>query len=48
MVAFRMNRLGLGRMPHIASNVVDEDAVKLIREWIKQLPKEEKKPEEKK
>lgn len=42
MIAFRMNRLGLGRMPHIASNIVDEDAVKLIREWIKQLPEEKK------
>ncbi len=39
MTLFRMKRLGLGRMPHIASNVVDEDAVKLIDEWIRQLPK---------
>jgi uncharacterized repeat protein (TIGR03806 family) len=39
MVYHRMTRLGLGRMPHIASNVVDETAVKLIHEWIKQLPK---------
>ena len=36
----RMQRTGQGRMPHIASNVVDEEAVKLIGEWIKQLPKE--------
>lgn len=43
MVPFRMARLGLGRMPHIASSVVDEEAVKLLQEWIKQLPKEEKK-----
>ena len=28
-----------GRMPHIASSVVDDDAVKLIRDWIKQLPR---------
>jgi uncharacterized repeat protein (TIGR03806 family) len=34
MLLHRMTRLGLGRMPHIASNVVDEDAVKLIRDWI--------------
>lgn len=34
----RMQRLGLGRMPHVASSVVDEDAVKLIGDWIKQLP----------
>ncbi len=38
MTLHRMTRLGLGRMPHIASNVVDDDAVKLIRDWIKQLP----------
>jgi uncharacterized repeat protein (TIGR03806 family) len=37
MIHHRMTRLGLGRMPHIASNVVDEPAVKLIGEWIKQL-----------
>lgn len=37
MLHHRMTRLGLGRMPHIASNVVDEEAVKLIRDWIKQL-----------
>jgi hypothetical protein len=26
---------GLGRMPHIASRVVDEPAVKLVQDWIK-------------
>jgi uncharacterized repeat protein (TIGR03806 family) len=35
----RMTRLGLGRMPHIASNVVDTEAVQLIGDWIKQMPK---------
>jgi uncharacterized repeat protein (TIGR03806 family) len=35
MIYHRMTRLGLGRMPHIASNVVDEPAVALIRDWIK-------------
>jgi uncharacterized repeat protein (TIGR03806 family) len=39
LILHRMTRLGLGRMPHIASNVVDEDAVRLIGEWIKHLPK---------
>lgn len=39
MIYERMTRLGLGRMPHIASNVVDQQAVKLIGDWIKQLPK---------
>lgn len=34
MIYHRMTLTGLGRMPHIASNVVDEPAVKLIRDWI--------------
>jgi uncharacterized repeat protein (TIGR03806 family) len=34
----RMNITGLGRMPHIASRVVDEQAVKLVHDWIKQMP----------
>jgi hypothetical protein len=33
----RMKRLGLGRMPHVASSVVDADGVKVIEEWIKSL-----------
>jgi uncharacterized repeat protein (TIGR03806 family) len=37
MVAHRMAKIGLGRMPHVASTVVDDKGVKLIREWIKQL-----------
>ena len=37
MIYHRMTRLGLGRMPHIASSVVDEQAVALIRTWIKGL-----------
>jgi hypothetical protein len=28
----------LGRMPHIGSRVVDEQAVGLVRDWIRQLP----------
>ena len=32
-----MTRLGLGRMPHIASNVVDEPAVKLVEKWIAEM-----------
>lgn len=39
LVLFRMTKLGLGRMPHVASSVIDEPAVNLIHEWIKQLPK---------
>src|SRR5262249_16952916 len=40
MIYHRMTKLGLGRMPHVASNVVDEKAVKMLAEWIRQLPKE--------
>ena len=40
MVLYRMTKLGLGRMPHIASNVVDKEAVELVREWIKKMPVE--------
>jgi uncharacterized repeat protein (TIGR03806 family) len=39
LVALRMAMLGPERMPRIASSVVDQDAVKLIREWIASLPK---------
>jgi hypothetical protein len=39
LVHHRMTRLGLGRMPHIASTVVDEEAVKLIGDWIKGMPR---------
>lgn len=35
LIHHRMTRLGLGRMPHVASNIVDAEAVKLIEEWIK-------------
>lgn len=37
LVAFRMNKTGLGRMPHVGSNVVDRDAVKLVEQWIREL-----------
>ena len=40
LILYRMTKLGLGRMPHIASNVVDREAVELIREWISSLPAE--------
>ncbi len=39
LIPFRMGKIGLGRMPHIASNVVDTEAVELIREWIKEMPR---------
>lgn len=40
MIFHRMQKLGQGRMPHVASLVVDQEAVKLIREWIRHLPAE--------
>jgi hypothetical protein len=40
MILHRMRLRGLGRMPHIASNVVDEQALELLRRWIETLPKE--------
>jgi hypothetical protein len=35
-----MELTGLGRMPHIASNVVDRQAVALLRSWLKDLQDE--------
>jgi uncharacterized repeat protein (TIGR03806 family) len=35
IVLHRMNMTGLGRMPHIGSRVVHEEAVKVVSEWIK-------------
>lgn len=37
LILFRMQRLGLGRMPHVASTVVDQHGVDLIRKWIAEL-----------
>ena len=37
MLLYRMQKTGLGRMPHVASNMVDEEAVKLIEQWIREL-----------
>jgi uncharacterized repeat protein (TIGR03806 family) len=42
MVLHRMKLLGLGRMPHVASSVVDDKAVQLIHDWIQQLPRDGK------
>ena len=39
LILHRMEILGLGRMPHIASNVVDREGVELINDWIEQMPK---------
>ena len=34
LLYLRMNTLSNGRMPNIGSNVIDEESVKLLREWI--------------
>ncbi len=37
MIYHRMQLTGLGRMPHVASSVVDKEAVGLIEQWIRGL-----------
>jgi len=37
MIYHRMSHLGLGHMPHVASTVLHEEAVKLVRDWIADL-----------
>jgi uncharacterized repeat protein (TIGR03806 family) len=37
MLLHRMERRGLGRMPHVASSLRDEQAIKLLRDWIASL-----------
>lgn len=37
MLLHRLTKLGLGRMPHVGSNVVDEQAAAMLKEWVKQL-----------
>lgn len=34
---YRMTLTGLGRMPHIASNIIDQEGVSLVAEWIRQM-----------
>ncbi len=41
LILERMRLAGLGRMPHIASKVVDEDAVKMLGDWIRALADED-------
>lgn len=38
LVYYRMAKQGRGRMPHIGSELVDEAGVKLIGDWIRQMP----------
>jgi len=35
---YRMAKLGRGRMPHIGSEVVDERGLRLMHDWVRQLP----------
>ena len=37
LIHYRMQKIGEGRMPHVASNVVDRDAAELISRWIREL-----------
>lgn len=41
MILERVKLAGLGRMPHIGSKVVDEQAVKLLHAWLESLSDEE-------
>jgi putative heme-binding domain-containing protein len=34
---YRMAKLGPGRMPHIGSEIVDENGLRIIRDWIRQI-----------
>jgi putative heme-binding domain-containing protein len=35
---YRMAKLGRGRMPHIGSEIIDDRGLRLIHDWIRQLP----------
>jgi uncharacterized repeat protein (TIGR03806 family) len=35
---YRISKLGRGRMPHIGSEIADERGLRLIHDWIRQLP----------
>jgi uncharacterized repeat protein (TIGR03806 family) len=39
LIYVRMAKTGLGRMPHIGSRVPDPLAVRLMHDWIKQMPR---------
>jgi mono/diheme cytochrome c family protein len=41
MILHRMELMGLGRMPHVASRVVDRAGADLLREWLASLKTEE-------
>jgi putative heme-binding domain-containing protein len=35
---YRMAKLGRGRMPHLGSEIVDERGLRLMHDWIRQMP----------
>jgi uncharacterized repeat protein (TIGR03806 family) len=35
---YRISKLGRGRMPHLGSEIVDDAGLRLIHDWIRQLP----------
>lgn len=37
VMAYRLSKVGRGRMPHVGSNLIDDRGVRLIREWIESL-----------
>lgn len=37
LLAFRMQKMGLGRMPHVGSLVADRDGIELVQRWIESL-----------
>jgi hypothetical protein len=37
MLLHRLTKTGLGRMPHVGSNVVDDKAAQLLREWVTEM-----------
>ena len=41
---YRMAKLGPGRMPHIGSDFVDERGLRLVYDWIQQLPHDRQDP----
>jgi len=38
LLYYRMSKLGPGHMPHIGSQVIDQQGVALVHDWIRQLP----------
>ena len=41
---YRMAKIGPGRMPHIGSEIVDDSGLRLVHDWIEQLPHNNEEP----